>query len=246
MPTAAGMGSCVQCQCSGHSSTCDPETSICQNCQDNTEGGHCERCAPGFYGVVRGSPDDCKPCACPLSSLENNFSPTCIAEGLDDYHCTACPEGYEGKHCERCATGYHGNPRMPGGRCEECKCSSWGSFPGPCNPVTGQCRCRVGASGISCDQCMDRHVCGPSGIITCDDECSGLLISDMDRLYRIITDVTLTTPLPPPYKVLYRFENMTEELKHMLSPQKAPERLLQLADSNLRSLVVEMDQLHSR
>lgn len=30
VPTAAGMGSCVQCQCSGHSSTCDPETAICQ------------------------------------------------------------------------------------------------------------------------------------------------------------------------------------------------------------------------
>ncbi|CAJ1078287.1 laminin subunit alpha-2 isoform X2 [Xyrichtys novacula] len=200
VPTAVGMGSCVQCQCSGHSSTCDPETSICQNCQDNTEGDRCERCAPGFYGVVRGFHDDCKPCACPLTNPENNFSPTCVAEGYNDYRCTACPEGYEGKHCERCATGYHGNPMMPGGRCEE----------------------------------------------SCDDECSGLLISDMDRLYRIITEVTLTTPLPPPYKVLYRFENMTEELKHMLSPQKAPERLLQLADSNLGSLVVEMDQLHSR
>lgn len=47
----------------------------------------------------------------------------------------------------------------------------------------------------------------------CDDECSGLLISDMDRLLSIINEVTLTTPLPPPYKVLYRFENMTEELK---------------------------------
>ncbi|XP_070781481.1 laminin subunit alpha-2 [Enoplosus armatus] len=246
VPTAAGMGSCVQCQCSGHSSTCDPETSICQNCQDNTEGDRCERCAPGFYGVVRGFHDDCKPCACPLTNPENNFSPTCVTEGYDEYRCTACPEGYEGKHCERCATGYHGNPRMPGGRCEECKCSVWGALPGPCDPVTGQCRCRVGASGKSCDQCMDRHVCGPAGIISCDDECSGLLISDMDRLYRIITDVTLTTPLPPPYKVLYRFENMTEELKHMLSPQKAPERLLQLADSNLGSLVVEMDQLHSR
>uniref|UniRef100_A0A4W6BWC7 Laminin subunit alpha 2 n=1 Tax=Lates calcarifer TaxID=8187 RepID=A0A4W6BWC7_LATCA len=239
VPIAAGMGSCVQCQCSGHSSTCDPETSICQNCQDNTEGDRCERCSPGFYGVVRGSPDDCKPCACPLTNPENNFSPTCVAEGFDDYRCTACPEGYEGKYCERCATGYHGNPRMPGGRCEECKCSPWGAWPGPCDPVTGQCRCRVGASGRSCDLCMDRHV-------SCDDECSGLLISDMDRLYRIITDVTLTTPLPPPYKMLYRFENMTEELKHMLSPQKAPERLLQLADSNLGSLVVEMDQLHSR
>ncbi|XP_068198951.1 laminin subunit alpha-2 isoform X1 [Antennarius striatus] len=246
VPTAAGMGSCVQCQCSGHSSTCDPETSICQNCQDNTEGDRCERCAPGFYGVIRGLHDDCKPCACPLTHPQNNFSPTCVAEGYDDYRCTACPEGYEGKYCERCSTGYHGNPRMPGGRCEECKCSPWGALPGPCDPVTGQCRCRVGASGQSCDQCMERHVCGAAGIISCDDECSGLLISDMDRLYRIINEVTLTTPLPPPYKVLYRFENMTEELKHMLSPQKAPERLLQLADSNLESLVVEMDQLHSR
>ncbi|XP_067337909.1 laminin subunit alpha-2 isoform X2 [Channa argus] len=246
VPTAVGMGSCVQCQCSGHSSTCDPETSICQNCQDNTEGDRCERCAPGFYGVVRGSPDDCSPCACPLTNPGNNFSPTCVAEGFDDYRCTACPEGYEGKYCERCATGYHGNPQMPGSHCEECKCSMWGALPGPCDPVTGQCHCRVGAMGKWCDQCMDRHVCGPAGIISCDDECSGLLISDMDRLYRIITDVTLTTPLPPPYKVLYRFENMTEELKHMLSPQKAPERLLQLADSNLGSLVVEMDQLHSR
>uniref|UniRef100_A0A671XHD0 Basement membrane-specific heparan sulfate proteoglycan core protein n=1 Tax=Sparus aurata TaxID=8175 RepID=A0A671XHD0_SPAAU len=239
VPTAAGMGSCVQCQCSGHSSTCDPETSICQNCQDNTEGDRCERCAPGFYGVVRGFHDDCKPCACPLTIPENNFSPTCVAEGFDNYRCTACPEGYEGKYCERCSTGYHGNPRMPGGRCEECKCSPWGALSGPCDQVTGQCPCRVGATGKSCDQCMDRHV-------SCDDECSGLLISDMDRLFRIITEVTLTTPLPPPYKVLYRFENMTDELKHMLSPQKAPERLLQLADSNLGSLVIEMDQLHSR
>ncbi|XP_029705872.1 LOW QUALITY PROTEIN: laminin subunit alpha-2 [Takifugu rubripes] len=200
VPTAAGMGSCVQCQCSGHSSTCDPETSICQSCRDNTEGDRCERCAPGFYGVVRGFRDDCKPCACPLTNPENNFSPTCAAEGFEDYRCTACPEGHEGKYCERCATGYHGDPKSPGGRCEE----------------------------------------------SCDDECSGLLISDMDRLYRIIADVTLTTPLPPPYKLLYRFENMTEELKHMLSPQRAPERLLQLADSNLESLVIEMDQLHSR
>uniref|UniRef100_A0A669E9R8 Laminin subunit alpha-2 n=1 Tax=Oreochromis niloticus TaxID=8128 RepID=A0A669E9R8_ORENI len=208
VPTATGMASCVQCQCSGHSSSCDPETSICQNCQDNTEGDRCERCAPGFYGVVRGSPDDCKPCACPLTNPQNNFSPTCVAEGFDDYRCTACPEGYEGKHCERCATGYHGNPRIPGSHCEECKCSLWGALPGPCDPVTGQCRCRVGASGMTCDQCMDRHV-------SCDDECSGLLISDMDRLLRIINEVTLTTPLPPPYKVLYRFENMTEELKEI-------------------------------
>ncbi|KAI1897462.1 hypothetical protein AGOR_G00083530 [Albula goreensis] len=242
----AGIGSCVECQCSGHSDTCDPETSICQNCQHNTVGDRCERCAPGYYGVVRGFPQDCRPCACPLTNPENNFSPTCVMEGFNDYRCTACPEGYEGKYCERCATGYHGDPQAPGGRCEECKCDPVGALPYPCDPLTGQCQCRSGATGLACDKCMERHVCGPSGIVSCDDDCSGLLISDMDRLNRIISSVNLTGPLPPPYKVLYRFENMTEELKHLLSPQRAPERLVQLADSNLGSLVTEMDELLSR
>ncbi|KAJ8385914.1 hypothetical protein AAFF_G00178760 [Aldrovandia affinis] len=244
--SGSGIGSCVECQCSGHSDTCDPETSICQNCQHNTVGDRCERCAPGYYGVVRGFPQDCRPCACPLTSPQNNFSPTCVTEGFSDYRCTACPEGYEGKYCERCASGYHGDPQAPGGKCEECKCDRVGALPQPCHHLTGQCRCRSGATGLACDKCMERHVCGPSGIVSCDDDCSGLLISDMDRLHRIISSVNLTGPLPPPYKVLYRFENMTEELKHLLSPQRAPERLVQLADSNLGSLVTEMDELLSR
>ncbi|XP_076872711.1 LOW QUALITY PROTEIN: laminin subunit alpha-2 [Brachyhypopomus gauderio] len=242
----AGVSTCVQCQCHGHSSTCDPESGVCQNCQHHTEGPKCEQCTLGFYGVVRGYPDDCKRCACPLTNPENNFSPTCVTEGFSDYRCTACPEGYEGKHCERCAAGFHGNPQVVGGRCEECKCDPVGAWPVPCDIHTGQCQCRTGATGLKCNHCMEKHVCGPAGIVSCDDDCVGLLIRDMDRLHRLITSANLTLPLPPPYKVLYRFENMTEELKHMLSPQRAPERLLQLADSNLDSLVTEMDELLSR
>ncbi|KAG1925040.1 Laminin-like protein epi-1, partial [Pimephales promelas] len=242
----AGFGSCVRCQCHGHSDSCDPETAVCQDCQHNTEGERCERCATGFYGEVRGFPDDCKPCACPLLNPENNFSPACESEGYNGYRCTACPEGYEGRHCERCAPGFHGDPSVLGGRCEECKCDAYGAFPAVCDARSGQCQCRPGASGRKCDRCMERHVCGPEGIVSCDDDCAGLLIRDMERLLRLIGSVNLTLPLPLPYKVLYRFENMTEELKHMLSPQRAPERLLQLADSNLGSLVTEMDELLSR
>ncbi|KAM6083234.1 laminin subunit alpha-2 isoform 3-T3 [Chlamydotis macqueenii] len=197
---AQSLGACVVCQCHGHSTMCDPETSICQNCQHNTAGHHCERCALGFYGIVQGSPDDCQPCACPLSISNNNFSPSCVAEGPGDYRCTACPPGYEGQYCERCSSGYVGNPQTPGGSCQE----------------------------------------------SCDDECTGLLLSDLDQLNQMILSVNLSGPLPAPYKMLHGFENMTQELKHLLSPQRAPERLLQLAQENLDTLVTEMDELLTR
>ncbi|XP_076189691.1 laminin subunit alpha-2 isoform X2 [Aptenodytes patagonicus] len=216
---AQSLGACVACQCHGHSTICDPETSICQNCQHNTAGHHCERCALGFYGIVQGSPDDCQPCACPRSLSSNNFSPSCVAEGPSDYRCTACPPGYEGQYCERCSSGYTGNPRTPGGSCQE-----W----------------------WKCVGCEDRHARDGMKCISCDDECTGLLLSDLDWLNQMILSVNLSGPLPAPYKMLHGFENMTQELKHLLSPQRAPERLLQLAQENLDTLVTEMDELLTR
>ncbi|XP_053314949.1 laminin subunit alpha-2 isoform X2 [Spea bombifrons] len=194
------LGTCVPCECHGHSDICDPDTSVCQSCKHNTAGDHCESCAPGFYGTVRGSPDDCQPCACPLPIPSNNFSPMCIMQGINDYRCTACPVGYEGQYCERCSPGYTGNPNVPGGSCQE----------------------------------------------FCDDECTGLLLNDLDLLNQMVLSVNLSGPLPPPYKMLFSFENETQELKHLLSPQRAPERLLQLAQNNRDTLVIEMDELLNR
>lgn len=65
----------------------------------------------------------------------------------------------------RCASGYHGDPQVPGGRCEECKCDPVGALPEPCDPRTGQCICRPGASGHTCGVCMERHVCEASQIV---------------------------------------------------------------------------------
>ncbi|NXS96683.1 LAMA2 protein, partial [Jacana jacana] len=62
----------------------------------------------------------------------------------------------------------------------------------------------------------------------------------------MILSVNLSGPLPAPYKILHGFENTTQELKHLLSPQRAPERLLQLAQENLDTLVTEMDELLTR
>ncbi|XP_059501383.1 laminin subunit alpha-2 isoform X3 [Stegostoma tigrinum] len=238
--------SCVRCQCNGHSDICDSKTSICQNCRDNTAGGHCEVCAPGHYGIVRGSPNDCRPCACPLQISSNNFSPTCVIEGHHAYRCDACKEGYEGQHCDRCAPGYYGNPRIEGSACVQCECDPIGSLPVPCDKATGQCSCKPGMRGWNCDSCMEWHVREGTECISCDDECTGLLLNDLEQLNKLITSLNLSGPFPPPYKVLYRYENISQELKYLMSPQRAPERLLQLADSNLDTLITEMDELLNR
>uniref|UniRef100_A0A2K6U8T7 Laminin subunit alpha-2 n=1 Tax=Saimiri boliviensis boliviensis TaxID=39432 RepID=A0A2K6U8T7_SAIBB len=240
------LGTCVPCQCNGHSSLCDPETSICQNCQHHTAGDFCERCALGYYGIVKGLPNDCQQCACPLISSSNNFSPSCVAEGLDDYRCTACPRGYEGQYCERCAPGYTGSPSSPGGSCQECECDPYGSLPVPCDPVTGFCTCRPGATGRKCDGCKHWHAREGRECVFCGDECTGLLLGDLARLEQMAMSINLTGPLPAPYKMLYGLENMTQELKHLLSPQRAPERLIQLAEGNLNTLVTEMNELLTR
>ncbi|NXC03283.1 LAMA2 protein, partial [Orthonyx spaldingii] len=62
----------------------------------------------------------------------------------------------------------------------------------------------------------------------------------------MILSVNLSGPLPAPYTMLHGFENTTQELKHLLSPQRAPERFLQLARENLDTLVTEMDELLTR
>ncbi|XP_060046469.1 laminin subunit alpha-2 [Erinaceus europaeus] len=240
------LGTCVPCQCNGHSSLCDPETSICQNCQHHTAGDFCERCSLGYYGIVRGSPNDCQQCACPLTSSSNNFSPSCVMEGLDDYRCTACPRGYEGQYCERCSPGYTGSPSSPGGSCQECECDPQGSLPVPCDPVTGICTCRPGATGQKCDGCRQWHAREGMECIFCGDDCTGLLLGDLAVLEQMAMSINLTGPLPAPYKMLYDIENTTGELKHLLSPQRAPERLTQLAEGSLSTLTTEMNELLTR
>ncbi|XP_056437918.1 laminin subunit alpha-2 [Gadus chalcogrammus] len=201
-------------------------------CKEGFEGLQCDRCAYGYKGFP-----SCERCACSIEGSTNN--------DLCRTPCY-CKENVEGENCDRCKLGFYNLRRDNRRGCEKCSCMG----------VASQCS----ASPLAY-QNVRSHVHEPTqchryrslrGLHilhsdhTCDDDCAGLLISDMDSLYGVITSVNLTTPLPPPYKILYRFENMTEELKHMLSPQRAPERLLQLADSNLGSVVTEMDQLHNR
>lgn len=41
---------CRQCECNGHSETCDQATGACLECSSNTSGLNCEKCIDDFYG----------------------------------------------------------------------------------------------------------------------------------------------------------------------------------------------------
>ncbi|KAK9391958.1 basement membrane-specific heparan sulfate proteoglycan core protein [Crotalus adamanteus] len=154
------LGTCEPCGCNRHATECDTETGECQGCQHHTEGLHCERCQPGFYGDARhGTPRDCQPCPChgPPSAIQQTW--TCFVDADGGPTCDSCAPGYIGRQCERCAPGYVGNPSQ-GQPCTDsnsrCQCHPHGSISSRCD-ANRQCQCKDHVEGLSCDRCRLHH-----------------------------------------------------------------------------------------
>uniref|UniRef100_A0A7M4ET92 Laminin subunit alpha-1 n=1 Tax=Crocodylus porosus TaxID=8502 RepID=A0A7M4ET92_CROPO len=205
---------CIPCQCNNHSEICDLETGKCVNCRDNTTGDHCGVCAPGYYGKVLGSVRDCSLCACPRANTIS-FSPTCVLKDVDDYHCNACLTGYEGQYCERCSLGYYGDPEAPGGSCQQCQCNPDGSVHNNCDHITGKCICKQGVAGQLCDECEPRYILVENECLSCNDDCTGVLLDDLVNLDKAIFSVNLTDVVLAAYGRLSELENTTKQLKVM-------------------------------
>uniref|UniRef100_A0A4W5KU69 Laminin subunit alpha-1 n=1 Tax=Hucho hucho TaxID=62062 RepID=A0A4W5KU69_9TELE len=233
---------CVPCRCNNHSKACDPDTGECLGCQHNTAGEHCSVCSSGYYGNVKGSVSDCSLCACPLK--ENSFSPTCALEGVvGDFRCNACKPGYEGRYCERCAVGYYGNPSASGGKCEECRCSTAGCLHPACDSLTGQCECKAGVRGHLCDQCEARHVLDGDQCVSCDEECTRVLLDDLDAIERSFLSVNLTGIILSPYSTLVNLENNTREVKTLMSSDRSPAYHLTRDEEDMTNLTQDIDGL---
>ncbi|XP_016022014.2 laminin subunit alpha-3 isoform X2 [Rousettus aegyptiacus] len=171
---------CEACNCHGHSIDCyyDPDVErqqasmniegiyagggVCINCQHNTAGVNCEKCAKGYYrpyGVPATAPDGCIPCSCNSEHADDceQGSGRCI-----------CKPNFHGDNCEKCAVGYYNFPfclRIPifpiatpspedpvAGNIKGCDCNLEGVLPEICN-AHGRCLCRPGVEGPRCDAC---------------------------------------------------------------------------------------------
>ncbi|TNM94625.1 hypothetical protein fugu_017384 [Takifugu bimaculatus] len=176
---------CLPCNCKGHADSCDDITGICRNCRDHSTGNYCERCEDGYMLTpsLLGR-HSCRPCACPLSVVSNNFAVYCD-RGEDILRCK-CQNGYAGHFCERCAPGYYGNPMTIGSSCKRCDCNG-NSDPNlivnECHNVTGHCQhCWGNTAGAKCEQCAPGFYgdaiiakncqeceCNKCGTSSCDD-----------------------------------------------------------------------------
>ncbi|XP_077787120.1 basement membrane-specific heparan sulfate proteoglycan core protein-like isoform X2 [Podarcis muralis] len=173
VPGGPYLGTCSGCNCNGHSSTCDPFSGYCLNCQHHTEGPQCNKCKPGFFGdATKGTPTACRPCPCPYTEAPRRFSESCFLDTDGQATCDACAPGYTGRRCEKCAPGFKGDPIQPRGKCvrigqSTIECDKRGSS----EASDGACQCKPNVMGQSCNECATGsfHLshANPEGCLRC-------------------------------------------------------------------------------
>ncbi|KAK2821103.1 hypothetical protein Q7C36_020446 [Tachysurus vachellii] len=165
------------CFCHGHADRCLPDPtsklpntevySVC-DCQHNTAGVNCERCADLYNDLPwqpaeRDNTHTCKRCECNNHAHRCHFDPVLyeLSGRRSGGVCEACTHHTTGTHCENCSNNYYRNPRSSMQRpdaCLRCQCDSAGSeVRRQCDEVTGKCLCKKNVEGAQCDRCKPEH-----------------------------------------------------------------------------------------
>ncbi|XP_061132682.1 usherin [Syngnathus typhle] len=162
---------CRPCQCHGHAHSCHYEVwaddqpterylgggGVCDNCMHNTTGRNCELCVSGFFRLEQSDATSvhvCQPCECHTAGTVNG-STECFQLGGQ----CQCKAAVEGRRCADCSPGWYGLQASNPEGCTRCNCSGIGTVisstgrVASCNRHTGQCRCKLHVTGLSCDRC---------------------------------------------------------------------------------------------
>ncbi|KAM9212500.1 usherin [Dugong dugon] len=142
-------GGCEPCQCNPHGSVnkfCDPLSGQCK-CKKEVKGLQCDICRENFYGLDVTS---CKTCDCDMAGTLSGT--VCDAKTGQ----CVCKPSVGGRQCNACLEGYFYLQQQNNSfLCLPCNCDKTGTVNGSllCEKSTGQCPCKLGVTGLHCNQC---------------------------------------------------------------------------------------------
>ncbi|XP_060145902.1 usherin [Globicephala melas] len=139
---------CEPCQCNLHGSVnklCNPLSGQCE-CKQEVKGLQCDTCREHFYGL---DTTGCKACDCNVAGSRSGT--VCDARTGQ----CICNPNVGGRRCSECLEGYFYLQRNNSFLCLPCNCDRTGTVNDSllCDKSTGQCLCKLGVTGLRCDQC---------------------------------------------------------------------------------------------
>lgn len=169
-----------RCKCNGHASKCIPEGPqgylVC-DCKHNTAGRDCDRCKPFYFDrpwarATAKEANECKPCNCNQHARKCRFNMDLykLSGRVSGGVCLNCRHYTAGRYCHYCKEGYYRDPDKPithRKACKACDCHPIGASGKTCNQTSGQCPCKDGVTGITCNRCAKGYQQTRSHIAPC-------------------------------------------------------------------------------
>ncbi|NXW32615.1 NET1 protein, partial [Phaetusa simplex] len=168
-----------RCKCNGHASRCvrDRDDSLVCDCKHNTAGPECDRCKPFHYDrpwqrATAREANECVACNCNLHARRCRFNMELykLSGRKSGGVCLNCRHNTAGRHCHYCKEGFYRDLSKPISHrkaCKECDCHPVGAAGQTCNQTTGQCPCKDGVTGITCNRCAKGYQQSRSPIAPC-------------------------------------------------------------------------------
>ncbi|KAH8419954.1 hypothetical protein KR009_004330 [Drosophila setifemur] len=168
-----------RCKCNGHGSKCSPDTSgqLSCECSHNTAGRDCERCKPFYFDrpwarATAKEANECKECNCNKHARQCRFNMEIfrLSQGVSGGVCQNCRHSTTGRNCHQCKEGFYRDPTKALTHrkvCKACDCHPIGSSGKICNSTSGQCPCKDGVTGLTCNRCARGYQQSRSHIAPC-------------------------------------------------------------------------------
>ncbi|NP_001402813.1 netrin-5 isoform 1 precursor [Rattus norvegicus] len=153
-----------RCQCHGHAARCAARAQPPRcRCRHHTTGPGCESCRPShrdwpWRPATPQHPHPCLPCSCNQHARRCRFNSELfrLSGGRSGGVCERCRHHTAGRHCHYCQPGFWRDPSQPitsPKACRACQCHPIGATGGMCNQTSGQCSCKLGVTGLTCNHC---------------------------------------------------------------------------------------------